>query len=125
MLATRHRTTVRGRGPMLGLVLLLLLVVLAACGGAKEAPISTQAPPRRGGVDIETQVQDVIAQVLGVPAANVTAAADLRKDLGADSTQMQALAATLESTFDIQLSPEEVSSLTTVGSVAELVKSKQ
>lgn len=124
MLENRHSTIVRRNMGMFVLALLVLLLVLAACGGAKEAPLSQQAPPRRGGVDVEAQVQDIVAQVLDVPATEVTASADLRKDLGADDAKMQALAAALEKAFDIDISAADIDGLTTVGSVVDLVKSK-
>ncbi len=124
-MANIDRSLTRGhRAWLVGLVLLVLTLTLAACGGAKESPLSQQAPSRRGGVDVLTQVQQITAKVLGVPEASVTESADLRADLGADATQMEALAAALEEAFGIDLSPEEIDSLTTVGSVVDLVKSK-
>ena len=112
------------RAWFLALVLFTLILTLAACGRAKEAPLSQQAPSRRGSVDVMAQVQQITAQVLDVPEAKVTENADLRRDLGADSAKMQALATALEDAFGINISPTDIENLTTVGSVVALVQSK-
>ena len=124
-MTTMYRRRTNGRRAwMIGLALLILVLALAACGGAQEKPLSQQAPPRRGGVDVLAQVQQITAQVLGVPEAKVTENADLRTDLGASDAQMKALAAALEDAFGISLSQEDIDNLTTVGSIVDLVKSK-
>jgi len=108
------------------LTALLLIAVVTACGGqaGEEVALSEQVPPRRGAVDTLAEVQEIAAEVLGVPEAEVVEEADFRQDLDADDDEMARLAEAFEEAFNIVLTNEEINDLTTVRSAVDLIESK-
>ncbi len=125
---SNHSSIISKKRSLLWVILLLLLfmAMLSACGGqSKQAALSKQAPPRRGAVDVLAEVQDITAEILGVPADKVVEQADFRKDLGANDEAMARLGDAFAKNFGVILSKEEIDGLTTVRSAVDLIESKQ
>ena len=70
------------------------------------------------------QVRDIIVETLGCDAEQVTMDASLADDLGADSLASVELVMALEEKYEIEIPSEELTELTTVGSVMEYLKGK-
>jgi len=70
---------------------------------------------------LETKIRSILAEQLGVEAAEVTADANILDDLGADSLDVVELVMSLEEAFDIEVPDEEVESMRTVGDVERYV----
>ncbi|PIE51589.1 acyl carrier protein [Candidatus Fermentibacteria bacterium] len=75
-------------------------------------------------MSLENRISEIIVSRLNVKAEEVTATANLKDDLGADSLDMVDLMMDLEDTFNLKISDEEGNNLQTVGSVVEFLKSK-
>ena len=105
--------------------LLFFALSTTACASPAD-DLAQQLPARRGSPEDETllQVQEITAETLDVPEAEVRAEADLRADLGADDEQMDRLAAELEEAFSVELSEAEIRAVTTVQSLVDLIESK-
>lgn len=70
------------------------------------------------------QINQHIAEIFGYEADEIEPELDLHGDLNASDMEITDLIATLEETFDIEVSPEEIESLTTVGDVYDLTLDK-
>ena len=66
----------------------------------------------------------MVAEQLNVDAAEITEATSFKDDLGADSLDLFELVMALEEEYEIEIPSEELENLTTVGSVADYLKSK-
>ena len=66
---------------------------------------------------IEDRVKSIIVEKLGVNADQVSPEASFIDDLGADSLDTVELIMALEEEFETEISDDEASKLTTVGSV--------
>lgn len=75
-------------------------------------------------MSLENRISEIIVSRLNVKPEEVTATANLKDDLGADSLDMVDLMMDLEDTFNLKISDEEGNNLQTVGSVVEFLKSK-
>lgn len=67
-------------------------------------------------------VQNVIIEVLGVHESEVKPETSFVDDLGADSLDLFQIAMGIEEKFDIELDPNEVKKVKTVGEAVELIK---
>ena len=70
------------------------------------------------------KVRDIIVETLGCEEEQVTLEASLSEDLGADSLDLFELVTNLEDEYEIEIPSEELENLTTVGAVADYLKSK-
>ena len=70
------------------------------------------------------KIKEMVAEQLNVDAAEITEATSFKDDLGADSLDLFQLVMALEEEYEIETPSEELENLTTVGSVADYLKSK-
>ncbi len=70
------------------------------------------------------KIKEMIAEQLNVEAADLTAETSFKDDLGADSLDLFELVTNLEDEYEIEIPSEELENLTTVGAVADYLKSK-
>ena len=73
---------------------------------------------------IEERVKKIIGEQLGVKQEEVTNNASFVEDLGADSLDTVELVMALEEKYEIEIPAEDLTDLTTVGSVMEYIKGK-
>lgn len=67
------------------------------------------------------QVKEIVAEGLGVDAADLTAETTF-ESLGADSLDLMEMVMSFEETFDVEINTEAVSDLTTIGSVVTYIE---
>lgn len=67
-------------------------------------------------------VQNVIIEVLGVHESEVKPETSFVDDLGADSLDLFQIAMGIEEKFDIELDPDRIKKVKTVGEAVELIK---
>jgi acyl carrier protein len=72
--------------------------------------------------EIIAAITDIAAAELGVPAASLAPDADLRAIRGIDSVKVLRMIARIERYYDVELSDEDVFSLTTVEGTAAAVR---
>ena len=70
------------------------------------------------------KIKEMVAEQLNVDAAEIAEATSFKDDLGADSLDLFELVMALEEEYEIEIPSEELENLTTVGSVADYLKSK-
>lgn len=70
------------------------------------------------------KIKEMVAEQLNVDAAEITEVTSFKDDLGADSLDLFELVMALEEEYEIEIPSEELENLTTVGSVADYLKSK-
>ena len=70
------------------------------------------------------KLKEIIADVLNVNADEITMDTTFVDDLGADSLDLFELVTNLEDEYEIEIPSEELEKLTTVGAVADYLKSK-
>ena len=70
------------------------------------------------------KIKEMVAEQLNVDAAEITEATSFKDDLGTDSLDLFELVMALEEEYEIEIPSEELENLTTVGSVADYLKSK-
>lgn len=70
------------------------------------------------------KIKEMVAEQLNVEAADLTAETSFKEDLGADSLDLFELVSNLEDEYEIEIPSEELEKITTVGAVADYLKSK-
>ena len=70
------------------------------------------------------KMKEIIAEQLSVDADSITEASSFKEDLGADSLDLFELVMALEEEYEIEIPSEELEKITTVGAVADYLKSK-
>jgi acyl carrier protein len=70
------------------------------------------------------KVKEIIAEHLNVEGIEITPATSFKDDLGADSLDLFELVMAFEEEYGIEIPPEELEGVTTIGNVLELMKSK-
>ena len=70
------------------------------------------------------EMKEIIAEQLNCDADSITEATSFKDDLGADSLDLFELVMALEEKYEIEIPSEELTELTTVGSVMEYLKGK-
>lgn len=71
------------------------------------------------------QLQDIIAEGLGVDKDQVTREADLAADLGADSLDAVELIMAIEDEFELTVDDETAQGFKTVGQIADYIEKNQ
>ncbi|MBL8746752.1 MAG: acyl carrier protein [Phycisphaerae bacterium] len=72
-----------------------------------------------------SQVRQIISDVLGVPAASLTAASSPETIESWDSVQHLSLVMALESSLGVQFAPEDIEKMRSVGAVEAMVAAKR
>lgn len=70
------------------------------------------------------KIKEMVAEQLNTEAVDLTAETSFKDDLGADSLDLFELVTNLEDEYEIEIPSEELEKLTTVGAVADYLKSK-
>ena len=70
------------------------------------------------------KIKEMVAEQLNVEAADLAAETSFKDDLGADSLDLFELVTNLEDEYEIEIPSEELENLTTVGAVADYLKTK-
>ena len=70
-----------------------------------------------GIVEIKNRIVEIIANQLGIEEEDVTAAASIIDDLGADSLDVVELVMALEEEFDLEIPDEEAEKITNVQNI--------
>jgi acyl carrier protein len=70
-----------------------------------------------GIVEIKNRIVEIIANQLGIEEEDVTAAASVIDDLGADSLDIVELVMALEEEFDLEIPDEEAEKITNVQNI--------
>ncbi len=70
------------------------------------------------------KVKAIIAEQLGLEAAEITAEAKIKDDLGADSLDMVELVMELEEAFGLKIAEEEMQHILTVQDIANYIASR-
>jgi acyl carrier protein len=70
------------------------------------------------------QVRNIASDIFGIPAEKITAASSPQTVESWDSIQHLNLVLALEEKFNLQLSPEEIEDLKSIGDAAKLIESK-
>ncbi|MBO4536277.1 MAG: acyl carrier protein [Bacteroidales bacterium] len=73
---------------------------------------------------IETKVIEIIANKLGLPKEEVTAAANFTMDLGADSLDTVELIMDFEKEFGLKISDEDAIGIKTVGDAIDYIAAR-
>ncbi len=71
------------------------------------------------------EVRGIASDILGVPATRLNAASSPDSVENWDSVQHLNLVLALEEKFNLQLSPEEIEQMKTLGETAKLIESKR
>ena len=70
-----------------------------------------------GIVEIKNRIVEIIATQLGIEEEDITAAASVIDDLGADSLDVVELVMALEEEFDLEIPDEEAEKITNVQNI--------
>ena len=70
-----------------------------------------------GIVEIKNRIVEIIANQLGIEEEDITAAASVIDDLGADSLDVVELVMALEEEFDLEIPDEEAEKITKVQNI--------
>ena len=70
-----------------------------------------------GIVEIKNRIVEIIANQLGIEEEDITAAASVVDDLGADSLDVVELVMALEEEFDLEIPDEEAEKITNVQNI--------
>ena len=70
------------------------------------------------------RIKEIIAEQLNLDAAEINAETSFKDDLGADSLDLFEVVMSIEEEYDVEIAPEEVSNLNTVGEVIDYLKAK-
>ena len=68
------------------------------------------------------KVKEIIEDKLGVDGVEITAETNFKDDLGVDSLDLLELVMAFEEEYSIELDPEELEGIQTVGDVMEFIK---
>ena len=70
-----------------------------------------------GIVEIKNRIVEIVANQLGIEEEDITAAASVIDDLGADSLDVVELVMALEEEFDLEIPDEEAEKITNVQNI--------
>ena len=75
-----------------------------------------------GIVEIKNRIVEIIANQLGIEEEDITAAASVIDDLGADSLDVVELVMALEEEFDLEIPDEEAEKITNVQNIFDYME---
>ena len=67
-------------------------------------------------------VKNLISELLGVEADDITEASNIQDDLGVDSLDVVNLVMALEDEFDIEIPEDQVKNIKTVGDIVKFIE---
>jgi acyl carrier protein len=70
------------------------------------------------------KVKEIMAEHLNIEGIEITLETSFKDDLGADSLDLFELIMAFEEEYGVEIPPEELEGVTTVGHIVELMKSK-
>lgn len=70
------------------------------------------------------KIKDIIVEQLDVEEDAVTMEASITDDLGADSLDVVDLVMSIEESFDVEITDEEVENIKTVGDIVKYIENK-
>ncbi|MCL2717498.1 MAG: acyl carrier protein [Lachnospiraceae bacterium] len=70
------------------------------------------------------KVKEIIGEHLNIEGVEITLETSFKDDLGADSLDLFELVMAFEEEYEVEIPPEELEGITTVGDVLELMKKK-
>lgn len=70
-------------------------------------------------------IQNVLSELLHVPADSITEDTNIVEDLGADSLDIAELLSTVEDEFGITIPDEDAPELTTIGKFIDYIEARQ
>ena len=71
------------------------------------------------------KIQELVAEGLGVEAEKVVPEASFKDDLGADSLDLLELVMAFESEYGVEIPPEDLEGVNTVGDIIEYISKKE
>ncbi len=71
------------------------------------------------------KIKEVVAEQLGVDAAELSQETSLKDDLNADSLDLFQIIMSLEEEFGIEIPTEDTESITTIGDIENYISSKK
>jgi acyl carrier protein len=74
--------------------------------------------------DVSKKVAQILVEKLGIAESEITADANLVKDLGIDSLDYAEIVMDFEQTFDIKIPDDDAEKLSTVGSAVQYIEEK-
>lgn len=74
--------------------------------------------------DVSKKVAQILVEKLGIAESEITADANLVKDLGIDSLDYAEIVMDFEQTFDIKIPDDDAEKLGTVGSAVQYIEEK-
>lgn len=74
--------------------------------------------------DIQERVGKILIDKLGIAESEITADANLVKDLGIDSLDYAEIVMDFEQTFDIKIPDDDAEKLATIGSAVKYIEEK-
>ncbi|MFH1856851.1 MAG: acyl carrier protein [Candidatus Omnitrophota bacterium] len=75
-------------------------------------------------MEIKDKIINTLTDLLKLKPQELNTNAKLYEDLGVDSTEMVEIVTALEKTFDVELSPKEITKYSTVNEIETVIKSK-
>ncbi|MCL2051819.1 MAG: acyl carrier protein [Lachnospiraceae bacterium] len=70
------------------------------------------------------KVKEIIGEHLNIEGVEITLETSFKDDLGADSLDLFELVMAFEEEYEVEIPPEDLESITTVGDVIALMKKK-
>lgn len=70
------------------------------------------------------KVKEIIAEHLNIEGVEVTLETSFKDDLGADSLDLYELVMAFEEEYEVEIPPEELEGIITIGDVIELMKKR-
>lgn len=70
------------------------------------------------------RVKEIIVEQLNLDGVEITESSSFKDDLGADSLDLFELVMAFEEEYDVEIPPEDLEKITTVGEVIDYMKSK-
>ena len=71
------------------------------------------------------KIQELVADGLGVDASKVLPETSFKDDLGADSLDLLELVMAFESEYGVEIPPEDLEGVSTVGDIMEYISKKE
>lgn len=94
---------------------------MVICTGICGLHIRMKLKCKKGDKKMLEKVKEIVAEGLGVEAAELTAETTF-ESLGADSLDLMEMVMSFEEAFEVEIDTESVSDLTTIGSVVTYIE---
>ncbi|MBS1951346.1 MAG: Acyl carrier protein [Cytophagales bacterium] len=74
--------------------------------------------------DVQTKINAILIEKLGIPESQITSDASFVKDLGIDSLDYAELVMEFEQTFDVKIPDDDAEKMQTIGQAISYIESK-